>query len=42
MFWTRNWGYVTSREELDMLNRAERHRKIKERKQKREGSKRKH
>ena len=25
MFWTRNWGYVSSREELAMLNRAERH-----------------
>lgn len=23
MFWTRNWGYVSSREELAMLNHAE-------------------
>lgn len=29
MFWTRNWGYVSSREELAMLNRAERHMKQK-------------
>lgn len=29
MFWTRNWGYVSSREELAMLNRAERHLKQK-------------
>lgn len=29
MFWTRNWGYVSSREELAMLNRAERHYKQK-------------
>lgn len=29
MFWTRNWGYVSSREELAMLNRAERHMKKK-------------
>lgn len=27
MFWTRNWGYVSSRDELAMLNRAEQHRK---------------
>lgn len=27
MFWTRNWGYVSSREELAMLNRAERTRR---------------
>lgn len=39
MFWTRNWGYVSSREELAMLNRAERHRKIKERKRKRDDRK---
>lgn len=31
MFWTRNWGYVSSREELAMLNRAERHMKELER-----------
>ena len=29
MFWTRNWGYVSSREELAMLNQAERHLKQK-------------
>ena len=29
MKWTRKWGYVSSREELAMLNRAERHLKQK-------------
>lgn len=33
MFWTRKWGYVTCREELAMLNRAERTRKRNEQKQ---------
>lgn len=40
MFWTRNWGYVSSREELAMLNRAEHTRK--ELSRKNESSKRKH